>query len=122
MTEGKSSTEIIEQEIDAILNQWDSELMMVEREPLTQMRIYMNFNQNKMLDVQMIFPKHDASEPARDYPNSSLVVRLSSKMLPTKLVETLQKKSEVMIKKLTFGGQLQPGGESARSTTTKGKP
>lgn len=92
--------------------------MMVEREPLVQMRIYMNYNVNKMLDLTIIFPQPDPAAPQTDYPNSAIVIKLASKVLPAKLVETLKKKGEAMIKKLAYGGQAATDGKAP----VKGKP
>lgn len=63
----------------------------------------MNYNKQKMLDMTIIFPQPDPDAPQFDYPNSSVIIKLFSKTLPAKLVETLQKKSEAMIKKLAYG-------------------
>ena len=78
-------------------------MLLIDRLPLVQLRLSMNYNVNKMLDVHMIFPQPDPDDPASDYPNSSLTVQLSSKVLPVSLVATLRKKSEAMVKKLVYG-------------------
>ena len=41
------------------------------------------------------------------------MVKLSSKVLPPKLVQTFQKKSEAMVKKLVYGPQAQKNNEQA---------
>ena len=60
----------------------------------------MEYTINKQLEIQFIYPSlADVGEDLL-YPNSSIVIKLKSKTMPHKLVETLLKKSENMIKKL----------------------
>ena len=54
----------------------------------------------------MVYPADDV-DPAQNYPNASLVVKLKSKCLPHKLVEFLIKKSEGTVKKLVTEGKPQ---------------
>ena len=87
----------------------------------------MNYNMNKMLDVILIFPQPDeaddaATKASTTYPHSSMVIRLSSKVLPAKLVETLQKKSEGMIRKLAYGAAATATGGVAAGAKDGGKP
>ena len=96
----KSSTEIIDQEIQQILNIWPNDYVLIEHQPLKNIKIYMEYTVNKQLEIQFIYPSlADVGEELL-YPNSSIVLKLKSKSMPHKLVETLLKKAENMIKKL----------------------
>jgi hypothetical protein len=60
----------------------------------------MEYTINKQLEIHYIYPSvADVGEDLL-YPNSSVVLKLKSKTMPHKLVETLLKKSENMIRKL----------------------
>lgn len=63
---------------------------------------------NKDLNIQFIYPPKEENETEIPYPQSNLIVKLRSNQMPHKLVETLQKKSEGMIKKLTLESPPKP--------------
>ena len=100
VVKGKTSKEIVDQEIESILKLWPNEYVHIEHQPLMSIKIGMEYSVNKQLDIQFIYPSvADVGEDLQ-YPNSSVVIKLKSKRMPHKLVETLLKKAENMIKKL----------------------
>ena len=95
-----------------MLKSWDNDYLIIEHEPLKSIKIMMPLTMNKQLDVHFIYPtpQEDDSGVERCYPNSSIVVKLKSKVMPHDLVEKLLKRSENMVKKLATaegGGKPQ---------------
>ena len=102
ITKDKTSEEIIDQEIRAILKIWPNDYVMIEHNPLKQIKIFMEYSINKQLEIHFIYPSLADVGEEMLYPNSCVVVKLKSKVMPHKLIETLLKKSENMIKKLAL--------------------
>ena len=79
---------------------WSADAIIVEEQSeaqsVRQIKVAIAFSRNKHLNVNFIY-SDTASE---DYPSSQIAIRLKSKVMPAKLVETLQKKSDAMAEKL----------------------
>jgi len=65
--------------------------MVVEQQPFYVVKVFMNYHMNKCLDITMTFPEADPENSDANYPNSSMHLRLQSKVLPIKLVEKILK-------------------------------
>jgi hypothetical protein len=56
----------------------------------------------------MIYPPKDEGEAETSYPRSGLILKLKSSSMPHKLVGTLEKKAEAMIKKMAAESPAKP--------------
>ena len=74
------------------------DFVILEHDPIKQIKINLSYTMKKQLDIALIYPQADDNT---EYPNYPLSVKLRSKVMPIKLVETLVKKSEAMIQKLS---------------------
>ena len=85
---GKSTQEIVEQELAALYRRWNKELVQYECDSFHSVKVWMVFSINKQLDMQFIWPADDIEYNGKfNYPNSCLIVKLRSKRMPYKLIE-----------------------------------
>mmetsp|Transcript_17822 Transcript_17822/g.30224 ORF Transcript_17822/g.30224 Transcript_17822/m.30224 type:complete len:486 (-) Transcript_17822:71-1528(-) len=105
---GKTSAQIIDEEMES-LRGLPADSVVVEHHPIKQVKIKLDYTINKQLDITLIYPGTNAKEGEEEeeeleskhqYPNSTLAVKLRSKVMPHKMVETLLKKAEALSKKL----------------------
>lgn len=102
-TAGKSPTEIMDEEVVVLHKLWSADAIIVEAKPVHQIKVAINITRNKLLDANFIY-SDGANE---DYPASQLAIRLKSKVMPAKLVETLQNKCEALVGKLALEKKAQ---------------
>ena len=97
-TAGKSPVDIMKEEVAVLYKIWSADAIIVEEQPVHQIKVAINISRKKLLDANFIYS--DGAD--EDYPTSQLAIRLKSKVMPAKLVETLQKKCEAMAQKLSL--------------------
>lgn len=82
---GKSPADIMKEEVAVLQKLWPAGAVVVEEIPVRQIKVGIYISRNKHLDVNFIYPEAANEE----YPGSQIAIRLKSKTMPMKLVETL---------------------------------